>query len=445
MNETISTTRENVSALIPMSKKDWGLLALSLIPAGLFAFGDMVPNDAWLRIYTSLFHLSVLLLACYAAGKRKPNRTSAFLFLSSAALIGLGFIHHDLFLCCTNCFIIPMLTALAMMHACSISRRSPLSAAGVWEVVVRSLRGLFDSIPLPFAKLFTRSEDHTENLALTLFSLCVCIPILMLVLILLSSADAVFGNQFGNLVRAVEYILSSPSAFRIPLMLVSALMIFSWMFTLRKPAWEMANAEPITIPPIFCGMLLPMLNIIYALFVYIQFSNLFGGAETAAMTGGYAEYARTGFFQLAAVSTINLGILAVSLRNKRNRWIVTMSLLLIVSTAVILVSALWRMRLYIGEYGLSVLRVMTLWGMLTIAILLVISTISIFVNNFPTFSVSFICIIVLWVGLNCIDIDRIIAEHNVFHYLSGELQEIDWEYLQSLSPSAQSVLDQLEQ
>lgn len=443
MNEKLTSANESRYACIFMTGKDWLLLALSMIPAAIFAFGDMIHSDAWIRVYTSLFHLAILLLACFASGKRKPGKATVFLLVCNTALIALGFIHHDLFLCCANCFIIPMLTALAMMSACGISHRSPFSAAGIWEVFARSVRGLFAYIPLPFVRLLSIDSKRTKNCSLAILSLCFCLPVLIVVMALLSSADTVFLHWCGTLIESIESVLSSPSAFRIPLMLISALIIFSWMFTLRMPSQKIEIGAPPSIPIVFPAMLLPMLNGVYALFVYIQFSNLFGGAATAAMTGGYAEYARTGFFQLVAVALINLCVLAVSMKSTRNGWILSMSGLLIAFTGVILSSALWRMQLYIAEYGLSVLRVLTLWSMLAIAVLLVVSIITLLKKDFPTFTIGFICIIILWVGLNAIDIDRIIAEHNVFHYLSGELAEIDREYLSSLSPSAQRVLDKL--
>ena len=99
--------------------------------------------------------------------------------------------------------------------------------------------------------------------------------------------------------------------------------------------------------------------------------------------------------------------------------------------------------MYSAAYGLTVLRVLTLWGMLAISVLLVIVVIALIRKNFCAFTAGFVCILILWAGLNAVDIDRIIAEYNVFHYLSGELEQIDVDYLRTLSPSAQAVLERL--
>ena len=44
--------------------------------------------------------------------------------------------------------------------------------------------------------------------------------------------------------------------------------------------------------------------------------------------------------------------------------------LLVAASGVLLVSALWRMNLYVGAYGLSFKRVLTYWGMAVLAVLL---------------------------------------------------------------------------
>ena len=191
-------------------------------------------------------------------------------------------------------------------------------------------------------------------------------------------------------------------------------------------------------------MLLTLLNVIYVLFVYIQFSNLFGGAESAAMTGGYAQYARSGFFQLTAVAAINLLVIALAVPNSRNVWIRAMVLIMAAATGVILASAIWRMRLYISVYGLTVLRVLTLWGMSAIAVLLIIACLSIFVPGIQALRTGMVCMIVLWLALNAVNIDAIIANYNVDAYLSGELSEIDANYLRSLSAS-EAALQRLEE
>jgi hypothetical protein len=111
--------------------------------------------------------------------------------------------------------------------------------------------------------------------------------------------------------------------------------------------------------------LLPLtaLNLLFATFVLVQLSVLFGGQrqvlETAGMT--YAEYARSGFFQLVWISVFVLAIVAIvtgalSVRG-RDRWIVAGQLAALCGlTLVVLASALQRLTLYVDMYGQSRVR-----------------------------------------------------------------------------------------
>lgn len=49
-----------------------------------------------------------------------------------------------------------------------------------------------------------------------------------------------------------------------------------------------------------------LLCALYALFAAVQFIYLFGGREAVAMRGGYAQYARNGFFELVVICALNL-------------------------------------------------------------------------------------------------------------------------------------------
>ena len=99
----------------------------------------------------------------------------------------------------------------------------------------------------------------------------------------------------------------------------------------------------------------------------VQFRYLFGGADLVrGLTGmSYAEYARRGFFELVAVAALSLPLLLLAdwsldqrepARARRFRWLAGLMLLLL---DVMLASALFRMRLYTAEYGLTELRFYT--------------------------------------------------------------------------------------
>jgi hypothetical protein len=121
---------------------------------------------------------------------------------------------------------------------------------------------------------------------------------------------------------------------------------------------------------------LGVLNVLFLTFVAVQFRYLFGGAAVVEQTLGvtYSEYARAGFFQLVTVACLVLPLLWVLdwLRNPaeapvRFRFL---ALTMIALLGVIMASALYRMRLYQLEFGLTELRFHTTAFMLWLAAVL---------------------------------------------------------------------------
>src|SRR5204862_978316 len=120
------------------------------------------------------------------------------------------------------------------------------------------------------------------------------------------------------------------------------------------------DAKPITsVVPLATA--LGLLNTLFLLFVVVQLRYFFGGAALVEETSGltYAEYARRGFFELMTASGRMLPILlgAEALLHRaaapQVRVFRQLAGLLLGLLAVIMASALQRMRLYVSAYGLS--------------------------------------------------------------------------------------------
>ena len=115
------------------------------------------------------------------------------------------------------------------------------------------------------------------------------------------------------------------------------------------------------------GLALGLLDMLFFSFVVVQFRYFFGGASTVEATTGltYAEYARHGFFELVTVALLVLPMLLIAhwlLRKAdltHERIFRVLAGTQIVLLFVIMLSALQRMRLYQGEYGLTELRLYT--------------------------------------------------------------------------------------
>ncbi len=187
------------------------------------------------------------------------------------------------------------------------------------------------------------------------------------------------------------------------------------------PDWS-ASPRPADRPPLRLGAteaatVLVIVDLLFATFVILQLAYLFGGRDTLAMAGlTYAEYARRGFFELVLAAVL-AGTLVVTLDlavAARSRPQLAGALVLLGLTAVVLVSALVRLRLYQEAYGWTELRfiVLTAIGWLGVAIVV---TAGLLVQRRTrwTLHVLGILILVTLGGLNVVGPQAFVAERNL--------------------------------
>ncbi|MFC5826979.1 DUF4153 domain-containing protein [Nonomuraea insulae] len=180
--------------------------------------------------------------------------------------------------------------------------------------------------------------------------------------LLFSSADAVFASYVERLTTTPVWAESVPG--RIFLFVLFAVLLAAVVLVALRPVMEPVGPDTkFRVSGSIWLVPLTAVNLLFAAFVAVQITALFGGDTLVLRTAGltYAEYARQGFFQLVVVSVFVLGIVAVAaglLRvERRERWLLAMLLgVLCALTMVVLASALHRMNLYTDAYGLSRLR-----------------------------------------------------------------------------------------
>ena len=210
--------------------------------------------------------------------------------------------------------------------------------------------------------------------------------------------------------------------------------------TLRRPA-------SLSLGIIELGVVLGLLDLLFLVFVIVQVRYLFGGAEKVLTTAGltYAEYARRGFFELVTVTALALPTLLLAhwlLRAEtraRERAFRAMAGVLVALLFVVMASALERMYLYLGEYGLTELRLYSTIFMAWLAVMLVWFLLTVLRDRRDRFAfgalVSGFAVILV---INMINPDALIARTNLDRMQEGE--RFDPYYLTTLSADAAPVL-----
>jgi len=191
--------------------------------------------------------------------------------------------------------------------------------------------------------------------------------------------------------------------------------------------------------------LLPVL-LIYVVFFISQW-KYYVSAFTGVLPDGftYADYAREGFFQLVAVSVINLILIIICVMfAKRSRAVlITMTSLFTVSTLVLIATALSKMMLYIDTYGLTPKRVYASWFMVVIALTFIIITLSQIIPRMSALAFSGIVWVIMLAAISLSNVDGMIANYNVDCYINEKLDDVDVYMLMDLGDPAVPALTRL--
>ncbi|MCC6929332.1 MAG: DUF4173 domain-containing protein [Gemmatimonadaceae bacterium] len=182
-------------------------------------------------------------------------------------------------------------------------------------------------------------------------------PIAFVFALLLSRADPVFASLFRlpqvDLARIMPHVVVSGAfAWWSAGWLRGALLGVS-----RRPALPARLPMQLGMTEVTAS--LGVVIALFAIFVTLQLRWLFAGADVVLATTGLtvAEYARRGFFELVAVSALVLPLILGTRALTEDRAVVqrhrSLSTALLALVAAIMASALLRMSLYVGYFGLS--------------------------------------------------------------------------------------------
>ncbi|AJS60579.1 DUF4153 domain-containing protein [Paenibacillus sp. IHBB 10380] len=298
-------------------------------------------------------------------------------------------------------------------------------------------------------------DQRKVVLGKVMIGLAIALPLLIVVISLLSSADGAFGEMLFSAPDWMNNLALDEILIR---GIWTGLFCFAffgylWGFIDSKIYVQVSEKPEVDrvgwkLDPIILVTVLIAINTVYVMFVVLQFSYLFGAWLGALPEGSsYAEYARSGFFELLAVTIINfvimLGTLVYSgkehsLLQKINNM---MLYILVGCSGVMLYSAYTRLVLYEEVYGYTTIRFLVHAFMIFLALLLVIAGLRIHFHNIPLAKVYIVISLIAYVVVNYVGMDTIITEKNIERYhVSGA---IDVDYLGSLSADAIPLLLEL--
>lgn len=301
--------------------------------------------------------------------------------------------------------------------------------AGVIKRIAVTFLSLFANIPFSLKGIFGKKKDGSGTIGKVLLGAACALPVLLIIVPLLSSADVAFGGIINLIIGN-----SVPTTMKISLGLATAIFIVSYGFTVKKNKYREINLQkPKAIETIFVASFLSVVSIAYLLYLFSQLAYFFS-AFSSILPEGYeftvAIYARRGFFELCAISVINLIIITISLLLSSQDGKINTSIKLLCSfisffTLIICLTAISKMVLYIDSFGMTVLRITTSAFMVFLIIVFIAVMLKIYISKIKVMKVALFSAAIILVILGSLNVNAVAAKYNYERYMDKSLPNID--------------------
>ncbi|WP_068497900.1 DUF4153 domain-containing protein [Paenibacillus kribbensis] len=317
-------------------------------------------------------------------------------------------------------------------------------------------------IATPF-RMFKRAafrnvkDERKRVLGKVMIGLLIALPLLFIIVSLLASADGMFEELLSGIPAWIGTWSFGSGMLRLIWVCFFTFCFFCYLWGFMHPAPRDTEREvqspavpyhePVAIKfdPVITATVLIVMNLVYVVFVVLQFGYLFGAWEGALPEGtSYAEYARRGFGELVMVTGINFVLMISVLKwtefssgilQKINSGLLY---ILVGCSGVMLYSGYTRLVMYEEAYGYTYTRYLVHAFMIFLGLLLLIAAVRIHIRQLPLAKYYIVLALVAYVVVNYVGIDVRIAENNLERYRTTSV--IDKEYLSGLSADAVPLL-----
>ena len=412
-----------------------GSIVIAILQSILF-YGNKIGIS--MLIFEIIFN--GILFFIFAKKNRIKNKMGTVLILPIMILSGTFLIFTNKIFYIANIFIIILLNIL--MYIILLNKKTYLknSLIYIFEFIINTISNI--KLPINYTKREIREhinknekyKINKENTKKIIKSLIIVFFIVGIVLILLSSADEIFANLFsgiGNIFKNINIKSISSFILQAILIIIIYFLILNAIFKIQKENKRKINylKNKKALDKFTVKLLLISLNLIYLIFCFIQVKSLFLERTNMNSSFNYANYARTGFFQLMFVTFINFIIILVTNRDSKKS-VKILNVLLVIFTIIIAISSMYRMYMYSSEYGFTYLRIFVYIILITEIITFIPILIYIFNDKIDSLKWCFIISIIVYCSINYINIENIIVNQNIN---KEDSSKIDYEYLYNIA------------
>ncbi len=327
----------------------------------------------------------------------------------------------------------------------------------LFDYLATGMKTFAAALARPFDLFARKNETEQENnlswktasrkFLSVLLGLVLAAPVLLILGALLASADPIFSDWMKDWLHIFDIDRLGEYLFRFCYILLFAYLLIGLLLHAVLPKGERGKPDPLR--PLFKGFLgstettvvLLSVNLLFAVFLVVQFRYFFGGSVNIAESGyTFSEYARRGFSELVAVALISLllymvlGAVARNGTGSSGKIFTILSTLLMGQVIVMLVSAFQRLLLYEDAYGFTRLRIYSHVFMVWLGILLAAVIVFEIIRQRGRFALALLLMTVgFGLTLGLLNVDGVVVRQNVRR---AATQELDGEYLKMLSRDA---------
>lgn len=349
-------------------EKIFEITTISSIIIGLLI---VVINNLGVTPYSGYFLLPIMLLIAFYIFMLKiigiKTNDKAYAFLIPVIIIILSnFIFKvdgsNKFL---NIFIIPILLSIFLFMLVDENRK----------ITKDSLRWVIDLFPsylfsnMSSMRLPLKDDKTKYKFKNILIGLLIGTVVGGIIVSLLASSDAYFGEVVNKIFGWLSGLFNFDNIVKNVIIFINVFIIFFSVFiNLVDNKNKDTKLKELNINKTILTIVLTIMNLVFLLFLISEISKLTINFLHIPESYSYATYAREGFFQLLAVTSINflITILIVSFNNKNERTkTINILLTILLCFSILLVfNSYYRMYLYINHYGFTILRLQVLLFML---------------------------------------------------------------------------------
>lgn len=377
-------------------------------------------------------------------------------------LLSLGFLYNQEVL--TNTVTFLTLLAAVPLHLMYCTGKSDPVEDGA-RVIRKAFLAVFPytfgNFDVPYRKLFKgmRRGSKGQGVLFTVLGLVCTIPFLVILTLLFSNADFAFAQSLSKI---TFYFYDLPVAKIIGTILLGVLMtvyILPLFFALDAdyPQSEAGGKRKGILPNAAVTSFLAVLIALEVYFSYFQVRYLFLNLGTLPEGMSYAEYARGGFFEIAAATLLTVALIfaatVLTRRDEDEELPLSVRLLLTVFSACVALmfaSSYYRMLMYMDAYSMTIRRVGVCWLMALMLAVLIGVIIYIWKPDFALTRYTIFTVLVFVLALNLMHLGATVSKNNVDRYFKEQEAEVktgyqlDENYLYTLLPASAPDLVRLE-